>query len=149
MDWSVAANVVFDYSGSLRLARKLWQFADDLDTARITRGADAEGALKSWLGPLATDFSTRIDDEATSLRSAAAALRSEAMSWGAMWASAVNEQQRINHARECKRIEENRSTVSRIWGGIVGHDDLPSAPTEVSAPTGPGFHVERIFPRSW
>jgi hypothetical protein len=149
VDWSVASNVVFDYSGSLDLARKLWRFADDLDTARSTRGADAEGALKSWLGPLATDFSTRIDDEETSLRSAAAAVRSEAGAWGDMWASAVNEQQRINHARECKRIEEDRSTVSKIWGGIVGHDDLPSAPADVSAPSGPGFHVERVFPRRY
>lgn len=149
MDWSAAPDVVFDYEGSLQLARRLWTFADAVESARSVRESDAEGPLKSWLGPLVADFTARMDNESTSLSSAANALRSEATAWGAMWQSAVNEQQRINHARECKRIEEDRSGAAKFFGGLFGHNDLPPAPDPVPTPTGPGFHVERTHPRSY
>jgi hypothetical protein len=53
----------------------------------------------------------------------------------------MNEQNSINHARETKRIEDNRSGWDNFTGGLFGHDDLPPSPSTIDIPTEPNFYA--------
>ncbi len=56
----------------------------------------------------------------------------------------MNEQNRINFAREVKRVEDDRNIAEDIWGGIVGHDDLPPEPPTIDVPTVPRLLRHRL-----
>lgn len=147
MGWSGAGNLRFDWDGSLRIARRLWALADQLDaamTTRVTAGADA---LVDWLGDFGTQFATRIDTESMSAGTVSNGLRDGANAWAWQWKSAMDEQNRRLHAREEQRVKDDRSLGSQIGGFFVGHDDLPPRPNEAAVPTAPGFAPTRNFVR--
>jgi hypothetical protein len=147
MGWSTAGDVRFDWDGSLRVARRLWALADDVDAAMAGRELHAEHALTDWLGRFGREFGERIATERSSADTVSAGLREGAGAWAWQWKSAMDEQNRRLHAREEQRIKDDRSLGSRFIGIFAGHDDLPPAPAEAGVPTAPGFHPTRGFAR--
>lgn len=142
-----AADVRFDFDGSLRLARRLWVFSAQIDTMMGERVRLAGGALDTWLGRYGEEFAGRIETESVDSTRIAGELRSAAQAWGVCWASAMNEQNRILYAREVKRVEDRRSNWDSFWGGFTGHDDLPPMPNEMAPPTAPWFAATGSFVR--
>lgn len=134
-----AQDIQFDFEGSLGLARQLWAMAEDAQTVMAGRGRLAQDALNTWLGPHGIDFADRVTSEGRQMDAIAADFRAAANGWAACWQAAMDEQRRIDHARECDRIRNNRSLLDSFVGGIVGHDDLPPPPLPVGLPVAPAF----------
>ena len=147
MGLSAGSDVKFDWYGSLSLARRLWAFADDLETAATTRGSEVEGALKSWLGAYADEFITRTNDEQTSLTTVVSNLRNDATNWAQAWKLAMDQQNRVLFARKTKEVEDNRSGWDNFTGDLFGHDDLPAAPPTIDVPTEPNFYATGTLKR--
>jgi len=141
MGLSAAADVRFDYVASLQLARRLWALGDEVDALRTKRVGLASEALADWLGVYGTQFAERVDAESMQANAIAGQLRAGAEQWAVRWAEAMNEQNHINFAREVKRVEDDRNIVEDIWGGIVGHDDLPPEPPTIDVPSAPNFYA--------
>jgi len=141
MGLSAAADVRFDYVASLQLARRLWALGNEVDELMTNRVGLASEALADWLGVYGTQFAERVDTESMQASAIAGQLRAAAEQWAARWAEAMNEQNRINFAREVKRVEDDRNIVEDIWGGIVGHNDLPPEPPTIDVPSAPNFHA--------
>lgn len=134
-----AQDIQFDFEGSLVLARQLWAMAEDARSTMTGRGRLAQEALSTWLGPHGVDFADRVTSEGRQIDAMYTDLRRAADGWAICWKEAMDEQRRIDHARECERIRNSRSLVDSIKGGIFGHDDLPPAPLPVGIPQGPGY----------
>jgi hypothetical protein len=147
MGRSAAQDVRFDFDGSLQLARRLWQLADQVDQFTSTRVALANDALAEWLGPFGTQFGERITTEYNDLGTGSRQLRTDATGWATCWAQAINEQNRRLRSREVQRVENDRSTLDSVVGFITGHDDLPPEPPEYSPPTPPSFNPTGTFVR--
>ena len=142
-----AADVRFDFDGSLALARRLWRFAEELDDLGTSRRGHAEQALTTFVGMYAREFAQRISGEVHDLGVAAGELRAAAGAWAQAWAAAINEQNRRLFARECDRIEDDRSLFDDIKGFFGGHDDLPPQPHELAVPQPPYFAATGSFVR--
>lgn len=136
-----AADLVFDFEGSLRFARRLWAVADDLVAAAERRSGSRTAALRPWVGPHADRFTARAADEDTGVDNVAAALRVEAVAWGVSWARAVDDQNRITWARAVEQERSDRSTMERFGDFFVGDDStaLVPEPEPVSSPRPPAF----------
>ena len=147
MAMTAAADVRFDYVGSLQLARRLWALAGDVDTIRGRRVSLAEAALTDWLGAYGTQFAERINSENAQASTIANELRTAAEQWAIRWAEAMNEQNNINHARETERIEDERSGWDNFVGGMFGHDDLPPSPPSIDVPSAPSFYATGTLTR--
>ena len=147
MGMTAAADVRFDYVGSLQLARRLWSLASDVDTIRGRRVSLAEAALTDWLGAYGTQFAERINSEDVQASTIANELRTAAEQWAIRWAEAMNEQNNINHARETERVKDERSGWDNFVGGMFGHDDLPPSPPSIDVPSAPSFHATGTLTR--
>jgi len=141
MGLSAAADVRFDYVASLQLARRLWALGDEIDELMSNRVRHARTALTDWLGVYGTQFADRVDSESMQATAIANDLRTGAEQWAVRWAEAMNEQNRILHARETKRVEDDRNIVEDVVGGLFGHDDLPPDPPAIEVPTSPNFYA--------
>ena len=141
-------DVQFDWDGSLDLARKLWAFADDLSTAKPSRHADAETALKEWRGTYGEDFKTRADDEQTSLQSVITGLRGEAKQWAQAWKLAMDQQNRVLRARAVDEHNDDKGVFDKVGDFFTGDDDIPPEPTPVPLPAPPSFPKTADFYRA-
>lgn len=142
-----AADVKFDFDGSLSLARRLWRFAGELDDLAGARLSEAEQALTTFTGTFADEFAHRVTHEVRDLGVASDELRALANAWAQAWASAINEQNRRLFARECDRIESRRDLVDHFRGFFGGHHDLPPQPRECGVPRPPHFPATGSFVR--
>lgn len=133
------ADVRFDFSGSLVLARRLWALADQIETMMASRVTAASDALSTWLGAYGTEFGGRIDTENGDIVRIAEQLRSAASGWAECWKQAMDEQNRVLYARQVNKVEDERSGWDSFWGGVFGHDDLPDQPAGVATPAAPQF----------
>jgi hypothetical protein len=133
------ADVRFDYDGSLRLARALWAFADELEEAKGARQREVLAALRTWRGPYGDEFRDRSHDEQTSIASLVAALRTEADQWAAAWKAAMDEQNRRLYARKVDRMKKDRSTLDKVGDFFTGFD-YPPEPPAVPKPAPAGFY---------
>lgn len=140
-------DVRFDYDGSLELARRLWQLAEELDVLLGERGRWASHALVDWAGPLGVEFADRTDTETVDLARIAGELRAAAERWAQAWAAALNQQNRRLFARACDVVRSRRSTVSKVTGWFTGHDDLPPEPRWRTTPAAPRFLPTGTFAR--
>lgn len=147
MGWSTAADVRFDWSGSLRVARRLWALADQVESTASSRMSHADDALVDWLGEYGIQFAQRVNDELTGAAAVVAGLRDGANAWAFQWKSAMDEQNRRLHAREEQRIKDDRNRFERFVGGLFGHDDGPPKPSEAAVPAPPSFSPTRGFVR--
>lgn len=133
-------DVRFDFDGSLRLARSLWAFAEELEGAKGTRRSDAAGALRSWRGPFADELRERLGDEAASLTSLISGLRSDADAWAQAWKNAMDEQNRRLYARRVDEIKAERSNLEKVGDFFTGFD-YPPGPSPVAKPAPAMFHA--------
>lgn len=133
-------DVRFDFDGSLRLARSMWAFAEELEAAKARRGSHAAAALASWRGPFGDEFRERSDDEAASLASLISGLRSNADAWAQSWKDAMDEQNRRLHARRVDQIKAERSNLEKVGDFFTGFD-YPPAPAPVAKPAPAMFHA--------
>ena len=147
MGLSAAPDVQFDYVGSLLLARKLYALGEEVDEMMSNRTTQSNTALTDWLGPFGREFRERISSERTQATAIASQLREGARQWASRWAEAMNEQNSINHARETKRIEDDRSGWDNFTGDLFGHDDLPPSPNTIDVPTEPNFYATGTLKR--
>lgn len=146
-----AADVRFDFHGSLQLARELWSFADMLEGIKRSRGTDEETALSSWTGPKARQFEAAATEDATELTRLAAALRSEANAWALCWAQATNMQNDIEWERNNYQLRAEFAASERSFyeafradgndgpAPYFGSYIAPPRPQPVVVPTAPGF----------
>jgi len=137
--------VVFDFDGSLALARSLWSVADELDGVRATREASAAEALVGWQGVYGDQFVTRVDHEQVSARVVAEQLRGEANGWAEEWRKAIDQVNRDRYAAAVRSVEADRGFWDDVGGFFFGHNDLPSEPSPAATPTPPGFAATRGF----
>lgn len=137
--------VVFDFDGSLALARMLWTMADELDGLLVTRSSLAETALTDWIGNYANEFSGRIDHEQQAGSMLARQLRAEAGGWAEEWRKAMDQENWNRYAAAVDRVEADRGVLDSIGGFLFGHSDLPPQPSPAAVPVGPGFAATRSF----
>ena len=140
-------DVRFDFEGSLALARRLWELADQIETQMDARVLLASDALSTWLGAYGTDFAGRIDTEFADIAGIAGQLRAGAYGWAANWKAAMDQQNRVLYARRVKQVESDRSLLDKGIGFFAGHDDLPPEPEPAATPAAPGFRPTRSFVR--
>lgn len=131
------SDVRFDYDGALRLARTLWAYAEDLQSAKGARRSEAMDALQAWRGPFGDQFRDRIGDEQTSMASLIAALKTEADLWASAWKQAMDEQNRRLYARRVEQMKEERSRLEKLGDFFTGFD-YPPEPAPVPKPA-PGM----------
>lgn len=142
---SLGPSVVFDFDGSLTLARKLFAMADELDLLLRSRLDLASTALAHWSGEYADDFVERIDTEQSVGVQLVGQLRGEADGWAVEWQRAMDQENWNRYAAAVKRVEHDRSLVDSFVGFFAGHDDLPSQPAPAGVPVAPGFWPTRSF----
>jgi hypothetical protein len=147
MGRSAAADVRFDWDGSLTLARRLHALGDQLDELARTRATTAGNALSTWSGEFGTQFADRVNIEASDLARVGAELRGAAGGWAAAWAMAINEQNRRLFARRVQQVEDDRNLLDDIGGFFGGHDDLPPEPSELPVPSPPYYSATGSFVR--
>lgn len=85
-------SVVFDFEGSLALARSLWAAADAVEARYATVKPKADEALADWHGPLSGRAAGEWSSYGVASTNLAAQLRSDARSWAAAWARAMHKQ---------------------------------------------------------
>ena len=134
--------VVFDFEGSLDLARALWRLADEVESQDRAREGEFETAKKKWRGAYGDQFVVRRDEERTSVRTVIEGLRTDARSWAKAWADAKFQQRKNDRVAEIEEIRANRGFVERTYDTITRHDDsedqvAPAVP--VSPPQPPTF----------
>lgn len=141
---SVAADVEFDWSGSLRMARELWALADSLlaeMTARETKGADAS---VDWQGPHHDTFVSYLGVERTNIEGVATQLRNAADGWAFQWQQAMDQQNQVLMAREWDGREGD--LLNKATFGLFGSGPKkPPDPTPTQLPSAPDFLPTRGF----
>src|SRR5699024_934588 len=101
--------VVFDYEGSLQLARMLWSLADDLRSEAIEREGAAQVALEKWKGRYAGEFGERNSAETSSRLEVAHQLREDARNWAKAWQAALDQQNKINRIKKVQQVSDERA----------------------------------------
>ena len=134
----VAGDVVFDYDGALLMARRLWAFADALESVMAGREGAATEALVDWTGPHATSFLERIAVERVDVNGVASQFREASYAWAAAWKDAIDQQNRILQARRWEYNKDHQGLFGHLDGVERPHDPAPRplpAPPEFQ-PTG-------------
>lgn len=138
MAFGITEDVQFDFEGSLQLARKLWEFSEEFDSALGERLELRDIALADWLGAFGTQFAGRMANEQQDRASLVAALKENATLWADAWRDATNEQARREYARMVDQMKADRSIAAKIGDAFTGFD-YPPEPIPVTSPAGPGF----------
>lgn len=142
----------FDYDGSLALARRLWDTADRFIGAAQERDVARAEAVQRWEGPYAEVFaSVRVTDENDSCCNVMAALQEEAVNWAYAWATAVDDQNRIEWAEAVEQERTQRSSLEKFGDWWVGDDSTKQVPepAPVAVPEPPGFTPTGGFVGYW
>ncbi|MGB3736592.1 MAG: hypothetical protein WA964_16650, partial [Ilumatobacter sp.] len=108
-------DVVFDYTGSLDVARRLWALADRLGTEMTARETARGEAEVGFVGKHAGQLVDRVAQERTDVDNAIIELRSAADTWALAWKDAIDQQNRNRYARAYTYSENNQ--------GLIGHLD--------------------------
>lgn len=136
--------VVFDFEGSLELARQLWSLAEDIVTEHGLRETDFTTANAKWEGPYGVEFEGRRADERTSKVNVVEGLRDDARAWAQAWAAALDQQNKNNRAAEVTRIRDSRNFIEVGWDNTFGEDDsdsqVPAVPS-IEVPSPPLFNA--------
>ncbi len=134
--------VVFDFDGSLELARQLWSLADDIQSEHSLREADYDTAIAKWEGPYATEFAGRRSDERSSKTNVVSGLRADARAWASAWRDALDQQNKNNRAAKVTEIRDNRAWYEQAWDATFGEDDSDDQVAQVpyvATPVPPQF----------
>ncbi len=141
-DVVAGGRVEFDWDGSLRLARKLWTMADELQEENTGREAEYDTAKAKWLGTYGDEFTTRREGERSSKTNVVAGLRTDAREWAKAWARAMDQQNRNNRAAEVERVRADRNFIEVGWESTFGSDNSDEEVDQIDAvpvPIPPNF----------
>ena len=138
-------SVVFDFDGSLALARSLYDVAADLEGVSVGRRALAGSALADWRGVYADEFTGRMDHEQRSGAAVAVQLRAEADGWAEEWRKAMDQENWDRYAAAVNRAKWKKGLLDKIGDAFFGDDDLPKTPRPAARPSGPMFAPTRSF----
>ena len=138
-------SVVFDWAGSLNLAKALHAVADELTGLAGSRAGLATTALSHWEGMYGEQFVGRIDDEIQTGTRLAVQLRAEAEGWAIEWQKAMDQENWDRYQAAKSRVENQRSNWDKFSGWALGHDDLPNTPKAAGRPVAPNFAATRSF----
>lgn len=134
--------VVFDFDGSLELARLLWALADALEAEDSGRQTDYETAMARFKGAYADQFVSRRDTETTSRSTVVEGLRADAKNWAKAWANAKYQQNKNDRVAAVEKIRADRSNMEKFYDLVRGNDDsddqVPPAKS-VTTPSPPQF----------
>lgn len=136
------ARVDFDFSGSLELARLLWQMADSMNPLERRRSDASELAAQDWEGPHGDEFRTRAGNEPDEFTATEERLRSAADSWAEAWARATDEQRRRDHQDKIEQERASRGSGEQFFDVFLGDDSadvVGPPPAPVTVPGGPTF----------
>jgi hypothetical protein len=140
-----APDVVFEFEGSLALARLAWATAGELESLMTDRRRRATETLLRWQGGSATEFGDRIEAEARAVAAIAAELRAEAGAWAIEWTHAIDQENYNRYQDACDQVRADTSIWD--WGrdALFGEDDLPPQPAPAATPNAPTFAPTRSF----
>lgn len=129
-------DVVFDYDGALTVAKRLWAFADALGTLMTDRETASGEALVGWLGPHGESFADRVDTERIDIDATSSSLRDGANQWAAAWKDAIDQQNRVLHARAWEHSKNNQGFLGI---GKLDGIERPPDPEPRALPQPPEF----------
>lgn len=132
------AGLVFDYTGMLALARRLWSLAEEVWAAMASRTSLAGPAQANFAGGYANQFRDCLGDEQTHATRVAAALRSDADLCAQAWQKAMDEENRRRWAAQVEALKKQRSLVQEAWDHWFG-TRFPPEPGGVARPRAPGY----------
>ena len=128
--------VVFDFEGSLDLARKLWALADALETEDRGRQGEYEIAKAKFQGAYADQFVGRRDTERSSASTVIESLRVDARGWASAWAKAKYQQNVNDRVAKVETMRQSRSMWEKFGDAVMGYDDTDDqVPAAQSVPT--------------
>ena len=139
---TTAEDVVFDYEGALSAARRLWSFADDLETMMTSREGARTTASVGFTGPYATQLVSRVATERTDVDSAVGQLRSAATAWASAWKDAMDQQNQNLYARAYKHSEDHQGFLGI---GKLNGIERPPAVQPMTTPQPPMFPATGSF----
>jgi len=159
------ARPVFDFHGSLELARSMWSFAERLAATSGERRTARDTSLAEWLGVYGDQYREAATNEDTSESNILTNLGTEAtmvsFGWlsavqlmnGVLYAEAIEDQERHLERRkaEAERERERRQNAvmeffsdvgdlgSQFFSGSESPFDYVPRPRDFEAPAAPGF----------
>ena len=134
-------DVEFDFDGSLRLARTLYDLSKWLEAALDERSGAADDGSAAWTGPYGDDFRVMAASDDDEARRLAASLHVAALDWAQAWADAVTEQNRRNRQRRIDELSGARGFGERTLDLMMGDDSADQVgPVDfVPRPRSPDF----------
>lgn len=139
-------DVNFDFQGALSLARQYHAMAGTISSYQSHRDSLAATALTDWQGVYAGQFTSRMKTSDGTAAELEAAVRSTAGLWAEAWAHAAWQQQRVEWARYCQKLDNQRSELTKIKDWFTGDSTkFPPAPGQPPVPTAPDF-AETVNP---
>jgi hypothetical protein len=132
------ADVQFDYVGVLRLARRLWALADQVEQTMQTREGLTVAARAGFTGTYAHQFARRVAAEVAGRPAVAQGLRRDAQACAGAWKQAMDEQNHHRYARHVDHLRKQRSVIETLWDGAFGYR-FPPGPEPVALPQPPLF----------
>jgi hypothetical protein len=133
------SDVQFDYERALRLARRLWVLADQVDQTMRSRQDLTIDARKDFTGTYADQFAQRLDEEVTGGPGVAQALRRDAQLCAGVWKRAMDEENRHLYGRHIDHLKKQRSVLESLWDSAFGYRGFPPEPDPVPLPQPPLF----------
>jgi hypothetical protein len=133
------SDVQFDYERALRLARRLWALADQVDRTMRSRQEITIAAREDFTGTYADQFAQRVDEEVAGGPGVAEALRSDAEVCARAWKQAMDEENRHLYGRHADHLKKQRSVLESLWDSAFGYRGFPPEPGPVPLPQPPLF----------
>ena len=133
------SHVQFDFERALRLARRLWALADQVDRTMRSRQEITTAARKDFTGTYADQFAQRVEEEVTGGPGVAQALRRDAEVCADAWKQAMDEENRHLYGRHVDHLKQQRSMLESLWDSAFGYRGFPAEPHPVPVPQPPMF----------
>jgi hypothetical protein len=133
------SDVQFDYERALRLARRLWAIADQVERTMRSRQEITVAARKEFTGTYADQFAQRVEEEVTAGPAVAQALRRDAQVCAGAWKQAMDEENRHLYGRHVDHLKKQRSVLESLWDTAFGYRGFPPEPDAVPLPQPPLF----------
>lgn len=104
------ARPVFDFTGSLELARTMWAFGESLAGSAATRAGSRNTALNAWQGVYGDEYRERAATEDQSELNIRSNIGNEAVGISLVWATAVS---LMNGTLYAEAIDDQRAYLER------------------------------------
>lgn len=129
---AAGARPVFDFSGSLSVARLAWSFGESFATTSASREGARNTALSGWMGVYGDEYRERATDEDQSKNQLLNNLGVESQTIAAQWAEAARQMNDVLYAEAIDRqrayLDEQIAAAERAreeqnnWLQEIGED---------------------------